>query len=70
MVVLWFSQDATGIAEYLNKVDQHTANQKHFGLPERRIAKIFVFRQLAELKLREFGGHPDRTIPSQGKVND
>jgi len=30
--------------EIVNEVDQHTENQKRFGLPERRIAKIFVFR--------------------------
>src|SRR5687767_371525 len=30
--------------EILTGVDQHAVNQKTFGLPERRIAKIFVFR--------------------------
>ena len=44
VTLLWFSQDTVGIAEYLGGVDQHSTNQATFGLPERRIAKIFVFR--------------------------
>lgn len=42
--VVWFAQDAVGIKEILNEVDQHAENQRTFNLPERRIAKIFVFR--------------------------
>jgi DNA polymerase I-like protein with 3'-5' exonuclease and polymerase domains len=40
------ANDKVAIAEILNKEDQHTANQKHFGLPSRLIAKIFVYRMI------------------------
>ena len=32
------------MAEIVGQVDQHTLNAERFGLPDRRIAKIFVFR--------------------------
>lgn len=44
VTVVWFAQDPVGMHEILTGVDQHTVNQMAFGLPERRIAKIFVFR--------------------------
>lgn len=44
VTVVWFAQDPVGMDEILTGVDQHAVNQKAFGLPERRIAKIFVFR--------------------------
>lgn len=44
VTVVWFAQDPVGMAEILTGVDQHSVNQAAFGLPERRIAKIFVFR--------------------------
>jgi hypothetical protein len=44
VTVVWFAQDPVGMDEILKGVDQHAVNQKLFGLPERRIAKIFVFR--------------------------
>lgn len=44
VVINWFSQDPVGMAEINSGVDQHGINQQTFGLPERRIAKIFVFR--------------------------
>jgi len=40
----FLSQDKTAIKEILNEEDQHTDNQKRFGLPSRLIAKTFVFR--------------------------
>ena len=40
----FFAQDPVGMEEIIGKVDQHTLNAERFGLPERRIAKIFVFR--------------------------
>ena len=40
----WFAQDPVGMHEIVNGVDQHTINAERFGLPDRRIAKIFVFR--------------------------
>lgn len=44
VTVVWFAQDPVGMDEILKGVDQHSVNQNVFGLPERRIAKIFVFR--------------------------
>lgn len=44
VTVVWFAQDPVGMDEILTGVDQHSTNQLAFGLPERRIAKIFVFR--------------------------
>lgn len=44
VTVVWFAQDPVGMDEILTGVDQHSTNQVAFGLPERRIAKIFVFR--------------------------
>lgn len=40
----YLSQDPVAIEEILNEFDQHTDNQKRFGLPSRLIAKTFVFR--------------------------
>jgi DNA polymerase I-like protein with 3'-5' exonuclease and polymerase domains len=44
VTVVWFAQDKVGMDEIVTGVDQHARNQETFGLPERRIAKIFVFR--------------------------
>lgn len=43
-VAAYLSQDPVAHEEIWNKVDQHTENQKRFGLPSRLIAKTFVFR--------------------------
>ena len=40
----YLSQDAVAIEEIWNGTDQHSDNQKRFGLPSRLIAKTFVFR--------------------------
>lgn len=42
--IVWFAQDAVGMQEIIDNVDQHTENQQRFDLPSRGIAKIFVFR--------------------------
>ena len=42
--IVWLAQDKVGMAEIVAGVDCHAINQQTFGLPERRIAKIFVFR--------------------------
>lgn len=48
----YLSQDQVGIAELSNpSIDLHIDNQNRFGLPEKRIAKFFVFRLI-------FGGTP------------
>lgn len=43
-VAAFLSQDEVAIQEVINEFDIHSDNQKRFGLPERRIAKIFLFR--------------------------
>lgn len=43
---LHLSNDKVGIKEVEEGVDIHSVNQKAFGLPERRIAKIFLFRSI------------------------
>jgi len=40
----FLSQDSVAIKEIMGQTDQHTDNQKRFGLPSRLIAKTFVFR--------------------------
>jgi len=40
----FLSQDSVAIKEIMGETDQHTDNQKRFGLPSRLIAKTFVFR--------------------------
>jgi DNA polymerase-1 len=40
----YLSQDKVMMQEIIDKFDLHGANQKRFGLPERVIAKVFVFR--------------------------
>jgi DNA polymerase I-like protein with 3'-5' exonuclease and polymerase domains len=40
----YLSQDLTALLEITTGVDQHSDNQKRFGLPERRLAKVFIFR--------------------------
>ena len=42
--IVYLAQDETGMEEIWNGVDQHLANQERFGLPEKRVAKFFVFR--------------------------
>lgn len=45
-VKAYLAQDQVAIREILNGEDLHTDNQKAFGLPERVIAKIFVYRMI------------------------
>jgi len=44
VVINWLSQDPVGMQEIIDEVDVHSKNQERFGLPERVVAKIFVFR--------------------------
>jgi hypothetical protein len=44
VVGTYLSKDKVAKQEILNKVDQHSLNQKAFNLPSRLIAKTFVFR--------------------------
>lgn len=45
-VALELSRDETGVNEVLNGIDFHSLNQKTFGLPDRLIAKIYLFRTI------------------------
>jgi DNA polymerase I-like protein with 3'-5' exonuclease and polymerase domains len=42
--IAYLSQDQVAIKEIWDKIDQHSDNQRVFGLPSRLIAKKFVFR--------------------------
>jgi DNA polymerase-1 len=44
--IVYQAQDPTGIDEVNRGVDQHEMNKERFGLPEKRVAKFFVFRLL------------------------
>jgi len=44
VTALELSQDSIGIQEYIDGIDLHAENQTLLKLPERRIAKIFLFR--------------------------
>lgn len=46
VVAFWLSKDKVGCQEILDKVDIHGNNQTRFGLPERLVAKKFIFRLL------------------------
>jgi DNA polymerase I-like protein with 3'-5' exonuclease and polymerase domains len=44
IAINWFAQDPIGCKEIRDGIDQHLVNQVHFGLPNRTVAKVFVFR--------------------------
>lgn len=44
VVAAWLSQDPVMMQELISNIDLHNENQVAFNLPERRIAKILVFR--------------------------
>lgn len=44
VAINWFAQDPVGCKEIRDGIDQHSVNQAHFGLPNRTVAKVFVFR--------------------------
>ena len=44
VAVNWFAQDPIGCKEIRDGADQHSINQERFGLPNRTVAKVFVFR--------------------------
>lgn len=57
--LLELAQDATGIAEVLNKDDAHSLNQVAFNLPSRLIAKIYLFRTIYRGSGWSFANDPD-----------
>ena len=59
LCAVWLSGDKTGREEIGNNVDQHTLNQKEFDLPERKIAKFFLFRCIFLGSSFAFANDPD-----------
>ena len=59
VVISWLSQDPVATQEILDGVDQHAENQQRFGLPERVIAKIFVFRLIYGGTEYSYANDPD-----------
>lgn len=53
------SQDPVAMQEIKDGVDQHAMNQERFGLPEKRVAKYFVFRLIYGGMARTFTKDPD-----------
>ena len=67
VVGAYLSQDKIAIEEIWNEVDQHTLNQKAFGLPSRLIAKVFVFRLMYGGSAYSYAHDPDFTDVSRSE---
>lgn len=65
VVAAWLSRDKTLIQELNQKLDIHGLNQEAFGLPERVIAKILVFRILYGGNEYSFVNDPNFAIVSK-----
>ena len=65
VVAAWLSGDAVLKKELNDKLDIHGINQEAFGLPERVIAKILVFRILYGGNEYSFVNDPDFTSVSK-----
>lgn len=59
LVCAYLSGDPIAHEEITNEVDQHTENQKRFGLPSRLIAKTFVFRLIYGGSAYSYANDPD-----------
>ena len=57
--IAYLSQDPVAIQEIKDGVDQHAMNQERFGLPEKRVAKFFVFRLIYGGQAYTFTVDPD-----------
>ena len=64
LVTAYNSQDKVLYKELRDKLDIHTDNQEKFGLPNRDIAKIFVFKLLYGATAPGFANDPDFTFIS------
>jgi len=66
--ILWLAQDKVGIDELITSfksgISIHDTNKERFKLPSKLIAKTFVFRQKAEVKLCELGELRVPTTPN------
>ena len=67
LVCAYLSGDLTAHEEITNRVDQHTENQKRFGLPSRLIAKTFVFRLIFGGQAFSYANDPDFTDVSKSE---
>jgi DNA polymerase I-like protein with 3'-5' exonuclease and polymerase domains len=56
---VYLSKDKVGYREIRDGIDQHTENQKAFGLPSRLIAKKFVFRLIYGGTAYAYANDPD-----------
>ena len=63
----YLSQDKTAYEEIWNNVDQHTDNQRRFGLPSRLIAKTFVFRLIYGGSAYSYANDPNFTSVSRAE---
>lgn len=61
IVGAYLSRDKVARQEILDEIDQHTLNQKAFGLPSRLIAKKFVFRLMYGGSAYSYANDPDFT---------
>jgi DNA polymerase I-like protein with 3'-5' exonuclease and polymerase domains len=64
-VAAFLSQDEVAIQEIIDEFDIHSDNQRRFGLPIRRIAKIFLFRLIYGGSAWSFALDPDFNFVSR-----
>lgn len=67
VVGAYLSKDEVAYQEIIDKVDQHSLNQKAFGLPSRLIAKKFVFRLMYGGSAYSYANDPDFTDVSSSE---
>lgn len=67
VVGAYLSQDKVAYQEIVDQVDQHSLNQKAFGLPSRLIAKKFVFRLMYGGSAYSYANDPDFTDVSRSE---
>lgn len=59
VAIAYLAQDPVAMQEIWDKIDQHEMNKERFGLPEKRVAKYFVFRLLFGGVAKTFTKDPD-----------
>ena len=64
----YLSKDKVAYEEIWNGDDQHSDNQKRFGLPSRLIAKVFVFRLIYGGSAYSYANDPDFTEVSTSQT--
>jgi DNA polymerase-1 len=63
-VAVYLSQDPVGLQEIRDGVDAHNVNQSEFGLPDRLIAKRYLFRQIFGGSAWSYANDPDFMLVS------